>query len=60
MRHMRMPSYIRRGVRTKVFHDKKPVRKTFEVEHKVLLFDSRLKLFPGKLKSRWCGPFELV
>ena len=46
--------------RTKVFHDKKPVRKTFEVEHKVLLFDSRLKLFPGKLKSRWCGPFELV
>jgi hypothetical protein len=22
-----------------------------------LLFNSRLKLFPGKLKSRWSGPF---
>ena len=26
---------------------------------KVLLFNSRLKLFPGKLKSRWSGPFEV-
>ena len=24
---------------------------------KVLLFHSRLKLFPGKLRSRWVGPF---
>jgi len=23
----------------------------------VLLFNSRLKLFPGKLKSKWSGPF---
>ncbi|KAK8504428.1 hypothetical protein V6N12_030525 [Hibiscus sabdariffa] len=23
----------------------------------VLLYNSRLKLFPGKLKSRWSGPF---
>ena len=23
----------------------------------MLLFNSRLKLFPGKLKSRWFGPF---
>lgn len=23
----------------------------------MLLFNSRLKLFPGKLKSRWSGPF---
>ncbi|KAK8667594.1 hypothetical protein V6N13_007742 [Hibiscus sabdariffa] len=26
----------------------------------VLLFNSRLKLFPGKLKSRWSGPFEIT
>ncbi|XP_059306346.1 uncharacterized protein LOC132057760 [Lycium ferocissimum] len=26
----------------------------------VLLFNSRLKLQPGKLKSRWSGPFEVV
>ena len=25
----------------------------------VLLFNSRLKLFPGKLKSRWSGPFKV-
>ena len=43
-----------------MFHDKQPVRKTFEVGQKVLLFDSRLKLFSEKLKSRWCGPFELT
>jgi len=23
----------------------------------VLLYNSRLKLFPGKLKSKWSGPF---
>ncbi|CAA7048687.1 unnamed protein product [Microthlaspi erraticum] len=25
----------------------------------VLLFNSRLKLFPGKLRSRWSGPFKI-
>lgn len=24
------------------------------------MFNSRLKLFPGKLKSRWSGPFKLL
>ena len=24
-----------------------------------MLFNSRLKLFPGKLKSRWSGPFVI-
>ena len=26
----------------------------------VFLYNSRLKLFPGKLKSRWTGPFEVT
>ena len=26
----------------------------------MLLYNSRLKLFPGKLKSRWTGPFEVT
>lgn len=26
----------------------------------MLLFNSRLKLFPGKLKSRWTGPYTVV
>ncbi|CAN6566316.1 unnamed protein product [Malus baccata var. baccata] len=31
--------------------------KTFAIGHKVLLFNSRLRLFPGKLRSKWVGPF---
>ncbi len=26
----------------------------------VLLFNSRLRLFPGKLKSKWTGPFLIT
>jgi len=32
-------------------------RKEFSIGQKVLLFNSRLKLMPGKLRSRWIGPF---
>ena len=42
--------------RTKAWHDKHITRKEFEAGQQVLLFNSRLKLFPGKLKSRWSGP----
>ncbi|KAG7559377.1 Retrotransposon gag domain [Arabidopsis thaliana x Arabidopsis arenosa] len=45
--------------RTKAFHDKKIVPKDFKAGDQVLLFNSRLKLFPGKLKSRWSGPFTI-
>ena len=31
--------------------------KTFEPQHKVLLYSSRLHIFPGKLRSRWTSPF---
>ncbi|XP_058747216.1 uncharacterized protein LOC131620231 [Vicia villosa] len=43
--------------RTKRYHDKNLVKKEFQVLHKVLLYNSRLNLFQGKLKSRWYGPF---
>lgn len=43
--------------RTKVFHDKTILRKSFSPGQKVLLYNSRLHLFPGKLRSRWDGPF---
>ncbi|CAJ2671924.1 unnamed protein product [Trifolium pratense] len=43
--------------RTKRYHDKNLVRKEFYPGQNVLLFNSRLKLFPGKLKSKWSGPF---
>ncbi|XP_035829977.1 uncharacterized protein LOC118479527 [Helianthus annuus] len=44
--------------RTKALHDKhlKQV-KEFKYGEKVLLYNSRLKLFPGKLRSRWHGPY---
>ena len=43
--------------KTKRWHDKKILPKEFRERDKALLFISRLKLFPGKLKSRWSGPF---
>ncbi|XP_030483208.2 uncharacterized protein LOC115699805 [Cannabis sativa] len=46
--------------RTKSWHDQGLVRKEFQPGQQVLLFNSRLKLFPGKLKSRWSGPFTVV
>ena len=46
--------------RTKQWHDKQIYPKNFEVGQQVLLFNSRLRLFPGKLKSRWSGPFRIA
>ncbi|XP_062093480.1 uncharacterized protein LOC133799482 [Humulus lupulus] len=47
--------------KTKAFHDQnRIIRKTFDAGKKVLLYHSRLKLFLGKLKSRWVGPFIVV
>ena len=43
--------------RMKLFHDKSIVRKYFEKNQQVLLYDSRLHKFPGKLKTRWDDPF---
>ena len=41
----------------KLFYDKNIVRKIFEPHQKVLLYSSQLHIFPGKLRSRWTGPF---
>ncbi|XP_024178407.1 uncharacterized protein LOC112184382 [Rosa chinensis] len=46
--------------KTKVTHDKRLVEKIFEPHQKVLLYNSKLHLFPGKLRSRWSGPYEVV
>ena len=43
--------------RLKLFHDKTIAWKTFEPNQKVLLYSSRLHMFPGKLRSRWTGSF---
>ncbi|KAL4311099.1 hypothetical protein GQ457_01G012260 [Hibiscus cannabinus] len=41
----------------KTWHDKHIMPQHFHEGQQVLLYNSRLKLFPGKLKSRWSGPF---
>nr|GFA81627.1 hypothetical protein [Tanacetum cinerariifolium] len=42
--------------RTKKLHDSKIKNLIFNVGDQVLLFKSRLKIFSGKLKTRWSGP----
>ncbi|XP_022023722.1 uncharacterized protein LOC110923983 [Helianthus annuus] len=41
-------------------HDAKLKPKEFEVGQKVWLYNSRLKYFPGKLKSKWMGPYVIT
>ncbi|XP_074368588.1 uncharacterized protein LOC141708728 [Apium graveolens] len=43
--------------KVKRWHDRRLVHKLFVPGQQVLLFNSRLRLFPEKLKSRWSGPF---
>ena len=40
-----------------MFHDRRILRREFAPGMKVLLHDSRLHLFLGKLRSRWTGPY---
>ncbi|XP_070039892.1 uncharacterized protein [Nicotiana tomentosiformis] len=44
----------------KYLHDKYIWNKKFKVGDLVLLFNSRLRMFPGKLKSKWSSPFEIM
>nr|GFA32531.1 reverse transcriptase domain-containing protein [Tanacetum cinerariifolium] len=44
---------------TKKLHDAKIKNRIFNVGDQVLLFNSRLKIFSGKLKSRCSGPFTI-
>ena len=42
---------------TKKWHDHRILRREFKIGESILLYNSRLRLFPGKLKSRWSGPY---
>nr|GEU95395.1 reverse transcriptase domain-containing protein [Tanacetum cinerariifolium] len=46
--------------RTKKLHESKIKNRIFNVGDQVLLFNSRLKIFSGKLKTRWSGPFTIT
>lgn len=36
------------------------LKKEFNIGDPVLLFNSRLRLFPSKLRLRWTGPYEVT
>ncbi|GJX36658.1 reverse transcriptase domain-containing protein [Tanacetum coccineum] len=46
--------------RTKKLHNSKIKNRIFNVADQVLLFNSRLKIFSGKLKTRWSSPFTIT
>nr|GEU41093.1 reverse transcriptase domain-containing protein [Tanacetum cinerariifolium] len=48
------------GYKTKRIHDSKIKDRVFNVGDRVLLFNSRLKIFLGKRKTRWTGPFTIT
>ncbi|XP_057745080.1 uncharacterized protein LOC130962939 [Arachis stenosperma] len=45
--------------RIKVVHDKRIKRREFRAGDLVLLYNSRLRLMPGKLRSMWEGPYRV-
>ncbi|XP_073037265.1 uncharacterized protein [Primulina eburnea] len=45
--------------KTKRAHDRRIIERKFKEGKNVLLYNSRLRLFLGKLKSRWPGPFVI-
>ncbi|KAJ9546453.1 hypothetical protein OSB04_018996 [Centaurea solstitialis] len=46
--------------KTKRWHDNRILCQEFQKGDLVLLYNSCVKLFPGKLRSRWSGPFPVV
>ncbi|KAK6123223.1 hypothetical protein DH2020_043029 [Rehmannia glutinosa] len=62
MEEFRDKAYINSRIykeRTKIWHDKMIKKRELLPGEPVLLYNSRLKLFPRKLKSRWSGPFVI-
>ncbi|RVW81166.1 hypothetical protein CK203_044678 [Vitis vinifera] len=60
LEEMRNDAYLNSKIakaRLKKWHDQLVNQKNLTKGQRVLLYDSKLHLFPGKLKSRWTGPF---
>nr|GEV13682.1 reverse transcriptase domain-containing protein [Tanacetum cinerariifolium] len=57
--HANENSLIYKG-KPKRIHDSKIKNRVFNVGDRVLLFNSRLKIFSGKLKPCWSGPFTIA
>ena len=62
LEEMRNDAYFNSRIekdKLKKWHDQLIARKNFKQGDQVLLYDSKLHFFPGKLKSRWTGPFAI-
>ncbi|GKG29443.1 hypothetical protein Tco_0416808, partial [Tanacetum coccineum] len=60
LRDQAYENYLIYKERTKKLHDSKIKNCIFNVGDRVLFFNSRLKIFSGKLKTRWSGPFTIT
>ena len=45
--------------KTKKWHDQRILRKEFKIGESILLYNLRLRLFLGKLKSKWSDPYTV-
>ena len=62
LEELRNDAYLNSNIakdKLKKWHDQLIGRKNFKKGDQVLLYDSKLHLFPGKLKSRWSGSFTI-
>nr|GEV58815.1 reverse transcriptase domain-containing protein [Tanacetum cinerariifolium] len=60
LRDQAYENYLIYKERTKKRHDSKIKNRIFNVGDQVLVFNSRRKIFSGKLKTRWSGPFTIT
>ena len=63
LEELRRDSYRNAAIykeRTKLWHDSRITAKSFKEGQQVLVFNSRLKLLPGKFKDRWNGPYNVI
>ncbi|GJX18326.1 reverse transcriptase domain-containing protein [Tanacetum coccineum] len=60
LRNQGYENYLIYKERTKKLHESKIKNHIFNVDDRVLLFNSRLKIFSGNLKTRWSGPFTIT
>ena len=62
LEELRNDAYINSKIakeKLKKWHDQLISHKDFQKGQRVMLYDSKLHIFPGKLKSRWMGPFTI-
>nr|GEX76666.1 reverse transcriptase domain-containing protein [Tanacetum cinerariifolium] len=60
LRDQAYENYLIYKERTKKLNESKIKNRIFNVGDQVLLFNSRLKIFSGKLKTRWSCPFTIT